>query len=173
MGNQCPASRRGFTLAEILLVLGIMTVVCLIAVPALFRMQLNTRQAFLDSRAELLFTLAQNQLICLRSSGIAASEGELCPYDKDELYFVHSDDSFFMAGDTSGLLPGYWIVEYSPARSSVHAVFYSEEDELSEYGGNRFQRLREYQGRIADGAHVGYYSSALPALSSSGATAAH
>lgn len=173
MGNKCPPSRRGFTLAEMLVVLAIMTVLCLIGVPTLLRTQLNTRQAFLDSRAELLFTLAQNQLICLRSSGISASEGELCPYDKGELYFVHSDDSFFMPGDTSGLPSGYWIVEYSPVHSSVHAVFYSEEDELSEYGGNRFQRLREYQGRIADGACVGYYSSAFPAVSSSSAATPH
>ena len=59
----------GFTMVELLAVVGILAIVGLIAVFSLGRLRLDLRQRELDSKAELLYTAAQKQMAELHAAG--------------------------------------------------------------------------------------------------------
>ena len=172
MGSRFSSRQKGFTLAEMLVVLSMFSLFALILAPSLVRIRRSARQASLDARAELIFTLAQNQLILLRAGGSSIPQGLPNPYSNQELRWVDSGSNALFHFDAPSSVPrGYWILEYSPEHSSVSAVFYSETDDLSDYGGQRFLLLRDYAHRLAAGANIGYYGG--EAISSSGTTQLH
>lgn len=61
--------RRGFTLAETLIVVGILAILMALLIPNLIRIQKDLRQKELDAKAEVLYVAVQNQLLKLRASG--------------------------------------------------------------------------------------------------------
>lgn len=61
--------RKGYTLAEVLATVAILLILMAIAVPAIFSIRKNLRQKALDSKAELIYTAVQNNLVKLQSNG--------------------------------------------------------------------------------------------------------
>lgn len=168
--------KQGFSLGELLAAVAILLVLMAIAVPAVFNIQKNIRQKALDSKAEIIYTSVQNNLVKLRNNGNSETFGkdkaqELTanPQDADgrkKLYYVTAEQknlqdnaaSVLVTADTvdAELYGNYWVVEYNPESASVYAVFYSETRE-NDYDTIMYNELRYKSNRLKDGARVGYY----------------
>ncbi len=176
------ARRGGFTLTEVLVVVAVLALVSLVAVTALLTVRRNLRQKELDSKAELIYTAAQNRMAELRAAGCAgsyqlradglngAAEVGYTPCDADEasdgvLCYVLAADKASDGAAAAAILPesavdaelwrGDWRIEYDPESGSVYGVFYSA-DALPE-DGMTLDSLRVLTARRRLGAHVGYY----------------
>ena len=167
--------RKGYTLAEILAAVAILLILMAIAVPAIFSIRKNLHQKALDSKAELIYTAVQNNLVKMQSNGNSSMYAKdkatpmgVIPSDATEektLYYVtsaskeneNSAASVLMTVDTvdEDLYNHYWVVEYNPESASVYAVFYSET--RSDYNPETYNNLRYKEERLSDGARVGYY----------------
>ena len=64
--------RSGFTMAEVLITIGIIAVLAMLAVGTWGYVQKNMRQKDLDSKAELLYTAIQNRLSVMYTGGMSA-----------------------------------------------------------------------------------------------------
>lgn len=168
--------KQGFSLGELLAAVAILLVLLAIAVPAVFNIQKNIRQKALDSKAEIIYTSVQNNLVKLRNNGNSemfgkdkAQELTANPQDADgrkKLYYVTAEQknlqdnaaSVLVTADTvdAELYGNYWVVEYNPESASVYAVFYSETRE-NDYDTIMYNELRYKSNRLKDGARVGYY----------------
>ena len=166
---------KGYTLAEVLATVAILLILMAIAVPAIFTIRKNLRQKALDSKAELIYTAVQNNLVKMQSNGNSsmyakdkATPMDTTPADTSDtktLYYVTSaakDDansaaSVLVTTDTvdDELYSHYWVVEYNPDSASVYAVFYSET--RNDYTPLGYNNLRYKDERLSDGARVGYY----------------
>ena len=170
----------GFTMVELLAVVGILAIVGLIAVFSLGRLRLDLRQRELDSKAELLYTAAQKQMAELHAAGWEdwyqpGTDGVVTmpfpPSDADEesqkttfCYVLANTAAEKETTAAAAILPmsavdaelwdGCWYIEYAPDSGSVYAVFYSA-SLLPE--PNTLDDYRSYQYRRRMGAKVGYY----------------
>ena len=170
----------GFTMVELLAVVGILAIVGLIAVFSLGRLRLDLRQRELDSKAELLYTAAQKQMAELHAAGWEGwyqpgADGVVTmpfpPSDADEesqkttfCYVLANTAAEKETTAAAAILPmsavdaelwdGCWYIEYAPDSGSVYAVFYSA-SLLPE--PNTLDDYRSYQYRRRMGAKVGYY----------------
>lgn len=170
--------RKGYTLAEVLATVAILLILMAIAVPAIFSIRKNLRQKALDSKAELIYTAVQNNLVKLQSNGNSSLyDGEKTakamgrtPSDatkEQKLYYALSSEkadtkraaSVLVTTDTvdGELYNNYWVVEYNPESASVYAVFYSESDSIKPYDPNVYDSFRYKDNRLSDGARIGYY----------------
>ena len=87
--------------------------------------------------------------------------------DRPDLYSVFSEDRQDEGMAAKSMLPStvvdidlwdnHWIIQYDPVGGSVYGVFYSEETERITRDESKLNTLRYKQGRLADGAKVGYY----------------
>lgn len=183
-------SRRGFTLAEMLIVIVIVAALAAIGAASYVGMQRNMQQAKLDRMAENLYTAAQNQLTLRAARGKSAEGGTPVASVPEELNlaggrtlryaasFGPQDvaNMIFPQGSISDdLRSGSWIVEYEPKSYSVYSVFYwegtSSDTKLSDYyvsGSNdvlaALRGSAEQRGR-ASHYTVGYYSGNIAELS--------
>ena len=169
--------RRGFTLAETLIAVGILVVLMALLIPNLIQMQKSLRQKELDAKAEIIYVAAQNELAKLRSGGNAGKFTALLRGgDDDGVRMLSSNGSLSTANDwlsvaTEDLLhPGHhWVVIYNANTASVVEVFYSEntdfENEYEDYRGPEGAPLTE-TNRFKKGANVGYYNGAMTGGSS-------
>jgi prepilin-type N-terminal cleavage/methylation domain-containing protein len=65
--------KRGFTLAEVLAVIGIITVLLGIAIPSVSAIRTNLKLLELDTTARSIFAAAQNRLLLLKAAGTLSS----------------------------------------------------------------------------------------------------
>lgn len=170
----------GFTMVELLAVVGILAIVGLIAVFSLGRLRLDLRQRELDSKAELLYTAAQKQMAELHAAGWEdwyqpGIDGVVTmpfpPSDADEesqktsfCYVLANTAAEKETTAAAAILPmsavdaelwdGCWYIEYAPDSGSVYAVFYSASPLPDP---NTLDDYRSYQYRRRMGAKVGYY----------------
>ena len=170
----------GFTMVELLAVVGILAIVGLIAVFSLGRLRLDLRQRELDSKAELLYTAAQKQMAELHAAGWEGwyqpgADGVVTmpfpPSDADEesqkttfCYVLANTAAEKETTAAAAILPmsavdaelwdGCWYIEYAPDSGSVYAVFYSASPLPDP---NTLDDYRSYQYRRRMGAKVGYY----------------
>lgn len=170
----------GFTMVELLAVVGILAIVGLIAVFSLGRLRLDLRQRELDSKAELLYTAAQKQMAELHAAGWEdwyqpGIDGVVTmpfpPSDADEesqktsfCYVLANTAAEKETTAAAAILPmsavdaelwdGCWYIEYAPDSGSVYAVFYSVSPLPDP---NTLDDYRSYQYRRRMGAKVGYY----------------
>lgn len=177
-------SEKGFSLAELMMVIGILLILLLIAAPGLISIQRNLRQKELDAKAEVIYHAVQNQLIKLYDSGnsdkyegidgriISAPSDAVIEYSESgepinkKYYYILPGDSVCDYAVTAevvdpDLLNDYWVIEYIPAQAGVYSVFYSEKINLSEEYPSGWAlydgQLRIKENRIKNGAWVGYY----------------
>ena len=176
-------ARGGFTLTEVLVVVAVLALLSAVAVTSLTVVRRNLRQKELDSKAELIYTAAQNRMAELRAAGFAGSyqysadsengvaELGYTPCDADEasdgvLCYVRSQEKTTAGAAAAAILPesavdaelwsGSWRIEFDPASGSVYGVFYSPTDELPD-DGLKIDALRVLSVRRRQGARVGYY----------------
>ncbi len=149
----------GYTLAELLIVVGIIAILAAVSFPALINMRNSLRQTELDDRAKEIFIVAQNQMSGLKLCGklpVPEPEGadgrkldeSLVPSDytegqgeKPDTYALCQGDSGFQWMNGTAFAPGLtkadggsYVIEYNRGTGRVYAVFYWEES------GGAFQR---------------------------------
>lgn len=179
--------RAGFTLPEMLTVVGILAILLSVAVPAILHYQRELKLTELDDNARSVFMAAQNHLTALRS----ASSGELEVSEAagrkakeasaasalagTELLYVSTHDGntepgwLVLPGSIeSDLAEGSYLVEFEPKSGTVYGVFFMEKGSkvLDEgtYGTVCSSSCRTRAGRKAfsqspGGFYVGYYGS--------------
>lgn len=173
---------HGFTLTEMLVTVAIVIVLFALAMIPISKMRREVRQTELDSRAEIVFMAAQNQLTQLQAAGRASAyqggvalgyvpaDAEAGKYDTDEngLVYVTNAGENVAGSAAQNILPedkvdaeiwgANWIIEYDASSASVYAVFYSEQDGvLSSDTSDAVDTLRSRSVRLQQGAKVGYY----------------
>ncbi len=173
---------HGFTLTEMLVTVTIVIVLFALAMIPISKMRREVRQTELDSRAELIFMAAQNQLTQLQAAGRTSAyqgglalnyvpedaENENEKYDPDTLSYVTSDGMESTTSPTANILPegkvdaelrnAHWVIEYDASSASVYAVFYSEqESNFYTADADKMNPLRARNYRLQQGAKIGYY----------------
>lgn len=174
---------HGFTLTEMLVTVTIVIVLFALAMIPISKMRREVRQTELDSRAELIFMAAQNQLTQLQAAGRTSAyqgglalnyvpedaENENEKYDPDTLSYVTSDGGMESAtSPAANILPegkvdaelrnAHWVIEYDASSASVYAVFYSEqESNFYTADADKMNPLRARNYRLQQGAKIGYY----------------
>ncbi len=147
--------KKGYTLAEVLMVVAIIAILLALAVPAIFTIQKNLRQKEMDSKAETIYMAVQNKINDLYTGGnsdkyINDSLKELGAIPKDADGDINEDGVYYFTSDSplvtdlvgddviDGNLSGTFVVEVIPYAyretgevktltvPSVYAVFYSE-----------------------------------------------
>lgn len=173
---------HGFTLTEMLVTVTIVIVLFALAMIPISKMRREVRQTELDSRAELIFMAAQNQLTQLQAAGRTSAyqgglalnyvpedaENENEKYDADTLSYVTSDGMESTTSPAANILPegkvdaelrnAHWVIEYDASSASVYAVFYSEqESNFYTADADKMNPLRARNYRLQQGAKIGYY----------------
>lgn len=173
---------HGFTLTEMLVTVTIVIVLFALAMIPISKMRREVRQTELDSRAELIFMAAQNQLTQLQAAGRTSAyqgglalgyvpedaENENEKYDTDTLSYVTSDGMESTTSPAANILPegkvdaelrnAHWVIEYDASSASVYAVFYSEqESNFYTTDADKMNPLRARNYRLQQGAKIGYY----------------
>lgn len=173
---------HGFTLTEMLVTVTIVIVLFALAMIPISKMRREVRQTELDSRAELIFMAAQNQLTQLQAAGRTSAyqgglklgyvpedaENENEKYDTDTLSYVTSDGMESTTSPAANILPegkvdaelrnAHWVIEYDASSASVYAVFYSEqESNFYTADADKMNPLRARNYRLQQGAKIGYY----------------
>ena len=173
---------HGFTLTEMLVTVTIVIVLFALAMIPISKMRREVRQTELDSRAELIFMAAQNQLTQLQAAGRTSAyqgglklgyvpedaENENEKYDADTLSYVTSDGMESTTSPAANILPegkvdaelrnAHWVIEYDASSASVYAVFYSEqESNFYTAAADKMDPLRARNYRLQQGAKIGYY----------------
>lgn len=150
-------NKRGFTLMEVMVVVGIIAVIAGIAIPSVISMQKNMDHKQRCDYAKTIFLAAQSNLADLRSTGEldtlkdnaskavkqAADEASALPEQfVDRYVYTYHDPSEVSALGTAAvyyddILPvnsvesvirDQWvIIEYNPRTGGVYAVFYAED----------------------------------------------
>lgn len=171
--------RKGFTLMETLLVVGILAILCsiiFIGVAALLK-SMRFKQA--NDYAKTIFMAAQSNLTAMRNSGELAElegkgktlpEGTGFPAGEgtDQYVYTSSSGGGLAFADYASVLPvnsvethirgKQVIIEYNPVTGNVYAVFYCENknvDILSMYRNGQLPRDEEARRDPEVGYHEG------------------
>ena len=141
--NEFKRKKAGFTLPEVLLVLGILTVLLALAVPGVLAIQANAKQTELDATAKQIFLAAQSVLTARQSSaeagGIGGAVVEEQPSDfPDDLPWQQGEYFYVTQANAKQLLPmgsidetvrrNYYVIEYCPSTGAIYGVFYAESE---------------------------------------------
>ena len=102
---------KGFTMAELLTVVAILVILMALAIPSLVNIVTNMRQKELDSKAEIIYVAAQNEMSKLYASGM-------------EYYFQPSDSTAAPDGNNV-----YWSNYANRAASATHGHPADAEDD--------------------------------------------
>lgn len=171
--------KKGFTVAELLFVVAILVILFGLVALSLVKMQKELRQKELDSKAEIIYSAAQNRITELKAQGLKAkyetggTELGFIPYDADktvaqeyiDFFYTSSaektdenEPAYWVLPETSvdsELYSGNWIIEYNVKSGSVYSVFYSESQITKT--AKELDYLRSKNARLDDGARIGYY----------------
>ena len=177
---------RGFSLMEMLVTVLILVILFALAMIPISKIQKNLRQTELDSRAEMIFSAVQNRMTRLQAAGqdsyyqptggVGVTKLNMIPADADKdnnykpttLAYVTSDDKDNPNSAASWIYPeteaeadlwnGNWVVEFDPSSGSVYAVFFSRKPmDYTPENFDDFNKLRDRNERLEDGARIGYY----------------
>lgn len=162
---------RGFTLAEVLLALGILGVLLAVAVPSVASAQAGLKQLERDSAAREIFAAAQNRLTQLQAAGeLDTLSGAALPaqpsdfpgdetWSEEDYRYVTQDDGGALLGPGTideTVRAGQYVIEYDRAAAAVYGVFYAEKpfdydaDTPRGAQARRAARLGYYGGAVAD-----------------------
>lgn len=144
--------KKGFTMTELLVVIGIIAIVCAIAIPAIISMNKSLKFKQANEYAESIFMAAQANLTEMRSDGqlinllTDGNGAEQIPSNVDfpedhvaNYRYATSEDPVYnvlvpkMSVD-SEVRDGNVLIEYNPFTGNVYAVFYKDGGETLSYG---------------------------------------
>ncbi len=180
LGKQRSRNRRkGFTLMETLLVVGIVVILCSIIFIGVAALLKNMRFKQVNDYAKTIFMAAQSNLTAMRNSGELAElegKGKILPENTGFPLTEEGADQYVYTSSSTGfsdydlVLPvnsvethirgRQVIVEYNPVTGNVYAVFYCENakvDILSLYRNGNLSR-DENDRR---GPEVGYHQGSI------------
>ena len=129
-------NNKGFSLAELLVVVAIIVILMGVAFVAVQNHQRSMTRLEFDGIAKEIFIAAQNHLTSAESQGYLQSteygnEGTLTGDKKDGVYFILKGDSMldlmlpFASIDETVRAGGTYIIRYQPSSGTVLDVFYS------------------------------------------------
>lgn len=169
--------RAGFTLVEVLLVLGVMAVLATVSAYSIAGLRRSAEQAHLDAVAQTLYALADSRLKELYSFHYGEVEklvksddhyALLAPGDQTVHYVRMDMPELFETILPPGSFSSSWrganakiVVEYLPASASVYSVFYTDAGDVgydSFYGDAAAAKALRGDRSGRTGTHVGYYS---------------
>lgn len=148
--------RKGFTLIETLVTVGLVAVLCGIAIPSIITMNRSMNERELENSARAVYLAAQSNLAQMRSSGdleklAAMTEAEGAhpiresgananlgeDWNEQLRYTVTGADAFDLVLPVnvldSQLREQQILIEYNPFSGHVYAVFYSEGEQALSY----------------------------------------
>ena len=170
MGKRGGRGRAGFTMAEMLVAVGILVILLGVAIPSVVSIRANLKMTELDDCAREIFAAAQNRLTALRSAGALDSLNGTQMEQPGDFGVTGLDwgggrGYRYVTQDGAGaLLPagsidetvrgGFYIIEYNRETAMVYGVFYAEA-EITGYPGGL---PREDKGqRRTHSPMLGYY----------------
>lgn len=181
--TKCKEGSLGYTLMEMLVVIGIIAIICAIAIPSVVSIVKSLRFAQRNDYAKSIFMAAQANLTEMRADGGLAPlqqagldslpvQEEICGFPVEdwspEYVYTSSEDSqkvsyalVLPVGSVDGTLREQQvIIEYNPLTGNVYAVFYSEEKDqniLQDYRDGKLPRNGEGDEKLRKDMMLGYY----------------
>lgn len=157
--------RAGFTLAEILLVVGILAIVSAISAVTVSSVRRSTEQSRLDSVAETLYQVANNQLRELYAfrheeiDELAEAAAAKLPGEGGTTYDGPVRYLTLNAADFKTLLPdgaysSEWrsgakiVIEYLPESAQVYAVYFAGGDTTGFFGDGNTADYDDFYGTV-------------------------
>lgn len=164
---------RGFTMTEILTVIGIIVIIVAIAVPSVIMINNNTRFKQCNEYAQVIFTAAQNNLTQMRSDGRLDQLGTNLPpaqtlqrqdFPASGIVYTYNgqpDFNLVLPADAveNTLRDETIIIEYNPKTGVIFSAFYSEDEGILERYQNGSLKL---DADIRKKEKVGYYPNPDP-----------
>ena len=161
--NKRKNNKKGFTLAEMLIVVGLIIVLMAVGAVAIFKYQKTLRQKEYDSKAEIIYQAAENRLSKLRLIGASSSYGagkndavlpslgvsaigyrpQDCTSKTEPVIYAFTseekDSPIAQAILPEGaiddeLYSDYWVVEYNIETARIYAIFYGKEPSKFTHG---------------------------------------
>ena len=185
MHRNAKHSNRGFTLAEMLIVVAILVILAGVAFIGIVQYQRTTKLLEMDGIAKEIYVAAQNHLSLADSQGLIAQRAKAGTQEgsTDVYYFVVPSYDFVTKSDSvlNLMLPmaavdetvrlgGSYIVRYQKSTATVLDVFYSNRSTVRfghDFGGDELATLLEsYREDGRDnrlnygGAVIGWYGGA-------------
>ncbi len=159
--------RKGFSLAELLIVVAIIAVLLAIAIPNVIGYYRSLKLTELDDSARSIFVAAQNRLTALKSAGT-----DLTKLGGTEIEVTVSGGTAKVnpvteSDDLAALVPGgsidpqlhdnHYVVEIDPKTGAVFAVWYWEKESF-DYKTDAYNSVSpDKNDRLDAGKMVGYY----------------
>ena len=167
----------GYTMTELLVVIGIIAVLCAIAIPGIIYIRNSLRFAQANNYAKSIFLAAQQNLTELRSDGglgpVQDASNDLIPLQvtdfpnefRGEYYYTTTGTEAFSRVLPTGSIDAdirddQIVIEYNPITGNVYSVFYFERGIVSsgfnladQYSGGALPREKESRRELM----VGYY----------------
>lgn len=135
------AARAGFTMAEALMVMGIVVVLAAAAIPGGMGAWNNVKQLQLNRSAETIYMTAQRNLIAAKVSGASLTAGEVTSKDTS----TANKDIVLPANTISpALYAGNWVIMYN-GDWTVTMAYYSETEEFDANAAS----VTEWMGKAA------------------------
>lgn len=170
----------GYTLTEMLVVIGIIVILCAVAIPSVFGIMNALRFARANNYAKSIFLAAQQNLTEMRSDGglkpVQAAGADPIPpevttfpneFRAEYVYTVTGDEAFNRvlppASIDADIRDDQIVIEYNPITGNVYAVFYYDKDKTDldleeKYTSNALPHGNEDKEKKARKAlMVGYY----------------